>query len=238
MFCVRIQRRKKIVDLFASKLNLDMKKILLPILWLLIVFFGYKLYNSIYEPIQFNKVKEERYTDVIQNLKDISLAQVAHKSVTGIYAQDFKSLIEFVDTAQYVLVEKRDSSYLEYNRVYRIDMLKEVQIIDTLGFASVKDSLYGTSERYKTMMKVPVEGVDTTFSMKADIIDKNGYQVPVFEVRVSKDVILYDQNAYLLEQEKATVSVDGVNGPAIILGSLSEVSTNGNWPTIYDATAK
>jgi translation initiation factor 2 alpha subunit (eIF-2alpha) len=100
MFCVRIQRRKKIVDLFASKLNLDMKKILLPILWLLIVFFGYKLYNSIYEPIQFNKVKEERYTDVIQNLKDISLAQVAHKSVTGIYAQDFKSLIEFVDTAQ------------------------------------------------------------------------------------------------------------------------------------------
>lgn len=238
MFCVRIQRRKKIVDLFASKLNLDMKKILLPILWLLIVFFGYKLYNSIYEPIQFNKVKEERYTDVIQNLKDISLAQVAHKSVTGIYAQDFKSLIEFVDTAQYVLVEKRDSSYLEYNRVYRIDMLKEVQIVDTLGFASVKDSLYGTSERYKTMMKVPVEGVDTTFSMKADIIDKNGYQVPVFEVRVSKDVILYDQNAYLLEQEKATVSVDGVNGPAIILGSLSEVSTNGNWPTIYDATAK
>lgn len=238
MFCGRIQRRKKIVDLFASKLNLDMKKILLPILWLLIVFFGYKLYNSIYEPIQFNKVKEERYTDVIQNLKDISLAQVAHKSVTGIYAQDFKSLIEFVDTAQYVLVEKRDSSYLEYNRVYRIDMLKEVQIVDTLGFASVKDSLYGTSERYKTMMKVPVEGVDTTFSMKADIIDKNGYQVPVFEVRVSKDVILYDQNAYLLEQEKATVSVDGVNGPAIILGSLSEVSTNGNWPTIYDATAK
>lgn len=238
MFCGRIQRRKKIVDLFASKLNLDMKKILLPILWLLIVFFGYKLYNSIYEPIQFNKVKEERYTDVIQNLKDISLAQVAHKSVTGIYAQDFKSLIEFVDTAQYVLVEKRDSSYLEYNRVYRIDMLKEVQIVDTLGFASVKDSLYGTSERYKTMMKVPVEGVDTTFSMKADIIDKNGYQAPVFEVRVSKDVILYDQNAYLLEQEKATVSVDGVNGPAIILGSLSEVSTNGNWPTIYDATAK
>lgn len=215
-----------------------MKKILLPILWLLIVFFGYKLYNSIYEPIQFNKVKEERYTDVIQNLKDISLAQVAHKSVTGFYAQDFKSLIEFVDTAQYVLVEKRDSSYLEYNRVYRIDMLKEVQIVDTLGFASVKDSLYGTSERYKTMMKVPVEGVDTTFSMKADIIDKNGYQVPVFEVRVSKNVILYDQNAYLLEQENATVSVDGVNGSAIILGSLSEVSTNGNWPTIYDATAK
>lgn len=230
-----MQRRKKIVDLFASKSKTNMKKILLPVLWILIVFFGYKLYNSIYEPIQFNKVKTERYADVIRTLKDIGSAQVAHKSVTGIYAQDFKSLVAFVDTAQYVLVEKRDSSYLEYDRVYRIDMLREVQIIDTLGFASVKDSLFGTSDSYKTMAKVPIKDVDTSFSMKADIIDKNGYQVPVFEVRVAKDIVLHDQNAYLLEQEKATVSVDGVNGPDIILGSLSEVSTNGNWPTIYDA---
>jgi len=212
-----------------------MKKILLPVLWILIVFFGYKLYNSIYEPIQFNKVKTERYADVIRTLKDIGSAQIAHKSVIGVYAQDFKSLVEFVDTAQYVLIEKRDSSYLEYDRIYRIDMLKEVQIIDTLGFASVKDSLFDTSDHYKNMANVPVKGVDATFNMKADVIDKNGYQVPVFEVSVDKEVVLHDQNAYLLEQEKATVSVDGVNGPAIILGSLSEVSTNGNWPTIYDA---
>ena len=212
-----------------------MKKILLPILWILIVFFGYKLFNSVYEPIQFNKVKTERYADVIRSLKDIGNAQVAHKSVTGFYAQDFKSLVEFIDTAQYVIIEKRDSSYLEYDRTYRIDMLREVQIVDTLGFAPVKDSLFGNSNHYKNMAKVPVKGVDTSFSMKADIIDKNGYQVPVFEVRIAKDIVLHDQNAYLLEQENATVSVDGVNGPAIILGSLSEVSTNGNWPTIYDA---
>ena len=221
-----------------QKPYVEMKKILLPVLWILIVFFGYKLYNSIYEPIQFNKVKTERYANVIRSLKDIGSAQVAHKSVTGIYAQDFKSLVEFIDTAQYVLVEKRDSSYLQYDRVYRIDMLREVQIIDTLGFASVKDSLFGTSDHYKSMDKIPVEGVDASFSMKADVIDKNGYQVPVFEVRVAKDVVLHDQDAYLLEQEKATVSVDGVNGPAIILGSLSEVSTNGNWPTIYDAESQ
>ena len=212
-----------------------MKKILLPILWILIVFFGYKLFNSVYEPIQFNKVKTERYADVIRSLKDIGNAQVAHKSVTGFYAQDFKSLVEFIDTAQYVIIQKRDSSYLEYDRTYRIDMLREVQIVDTLGFAPVKDSLFGNSNHYKSMAKVPVKGVDTSFSMKADIIDKNGYQVPVFEVRIAKDIVLHDQNAYLLEQEKATISVDGVNGPAIILGSLSEVNTNGNWPTIYDA---
>ena len=61
------------------------------------------------------------------------------------------------------------------------------------------------------------------------------FRVPVFEVKVDKKIILYDQNEDLLKQEKETVSVDGVNGPSIILGSLSEVSTNGNWPTIFDA---
>ena len=37
-----------------------------------------------------------------------------------------------------------------------------------------------------------------------------------------------------IKQENETVSVDGVNGPEIILGSLTNVSTNGNWPTIFD----
>ena len=59
--------------------------------------------------------------------------------------------------------------------------------------------------------------------------------MPVFEVKVAKDVILYDQDKDLLKAENETVSVDGVNGPSIILGSLTEVSTNGNWPTIFDA---
>ena len=34
------------------------------------------------------------------------------------------------------------------------------------------------------------------------------------------------------------MSVDGVNGPDLVLGSLTEVSTNGNWPTTYDAIAR
>ena len=46
---------------------------------------------------------------------------------------------------------------------------------------------------------------------------------------------LVDKNALLLKQENETVSVDGVNGPEIVLGSMFNVSTNGNWPTIFDA---
>ena len=171
-------------------------------------------------------------------MKDIRNAQIAHKDVTGFYANNFDSLVSFVDNGIFTLIEKRDSSYLEYNRLYRIDMLKEVEIVDTLGFVSVKDSLFGQNESYKMMAKIPIEGTNSEFSIKADIIDKNGYQVPVFEVKVTKDIVLFDQNKDLLDQENKVISVDGVNGREIILGSMSEVSTSGNWPTIFDAKNK
>jgi hypothetical protein len=208
------------------------------VLWVLIIVFAFQVYNSVNAPIKFNQVKNERYLKVIDKLKDIRNSQIAYKSVNGVYSDNFDSLINFIDTAQYTLIQKRDSSYMKYDRVYRIDMLKEIVVIDTLGFASVKDSLFGSSDRYKLMAEVPIDGIDQMFSIKADVIDKNGYNVPVFEVRVSKDAILFDQNKDLLKQEKALMSVDGVNGPDLVLGSMSEVSTNGNWPTTYDAIAR
>ena len=231
--------KKKIVDLLESKITeMNKKRALFFFLWCLSIFFASQIYSSINGPIKFNKVKNERYTQVINRLKDIRNAQIAHKDVTGFYANNFDSLVSFVDNGIFTLIEKRDSSYLEYNRLYRIDMLKEVEIVDTLGFVSVKDSLFDQNESYKMMAKVPIQGSDSEFSIKADIIDKNGYQVPVFEVKVAKDIVLFDQNRDLLDQENKVISVDGVNGREIILGSMSEVSTSGNWPTFFDAKNK
>ena len=217
---------------------MNKKRALELFLWVLSIFFASQIYSSINGPIKFNQVKNDRYTQVIDRLKDIRTAQIAHKDVNGFYANNFDSLVSFIDNGIFTLIEKRDSSYLEYNRTYRIDMLKEVEIVDTLGFVSVKDSLFGDNESYKMMAKVPIDGTDSEFSIKADIIDKNGYQVPVFEVKVQKNIVLFDQNKDLLDQENKVISVDGVNGPEIILGSMTDVSTSGNWPTIFDAKNK
>lgn len=212
-----------------------MKLALQAVLWILAIFFSYKIYDSINGPINFNKVKNERYAKVINKLKLIRKAQIAHKDVKGIYSNNFDSLVKFIDEGIFTLIEKRDSSYMEYDRTYRIDMLREVIVVDTLGYFPVKDSLFKNSKIYKDFAKVPIKGIEAEFDIKADIVDKNGFRVPVFEVKVDKKIILHDQNKDLLQQEKETVSVDGVNGPSIILGSLTEVSTNGNWPTIFDA---
>lgn len=211
-----------------------MKTIVQIVLWVVCVFLGYMIYKSVTGPIEFDKVKKERFAEVIRKLKDIRNSQEAYKSVNGRYANNFESLVTFVDTGNYMITQQRDSSYMEYDRVYQIDMLKEVTIIDTLGFVSVKDSLFGDDDRYKQMMYVPYAVNNEQFTLKSDIVDKSGYRAPVFEAKVAKDIILHDQPRDLLARENAQVSVEEVNGTEIKLGSLTEVSTSGNWPPIYD----
>lgn len=211
-----------------------MKTILQIVLWIICVGLGYMIYRSVTGPIEFQKVKEERFSKVISTLKDIRNSQEAYRTVNGKFANDFKSLISFVDSGQYTITQQRDSSYMEFDKVYGIDLLRELTIIDTLGFVSVKDSLFKGDDRYKSMMNVPYAQGGETFTMKADIIDRGGYKASVFEAKVKKDVILYDQPKDLLTKENAQISVEEVNGSEIKVGSLTDVSTNGNWPPIYD----
>ena len=203
------------------------------VLWLASFFFAYQIYDSVNGPIKFNQIKNERYAKVINRLKDIRTAQIAHKDVTGIYSNNFDSLIKFIDEGIFTLIEKRDSSYLEYDRTYRIDMLREVIVIDTLGTVSVKDSLFKSSDRYLSMMDVPNTEGKKVEMQSGFMGEDEDMKIPVFEAKVLKSVILHDQNKDLLSQENEVVSVDGVNGDAIRVGSLVEVNTSGNWPKTY-----
>ncbi|MEO1484558.1 MAG: hypothetical protein AAFU57_02345 [Bacteroidota bacterium] len=202
---------------------------------LLSIFLGYKIYESINAPIEFNKVRKERFSQVIAKLKDIRDSQEAYKTVNGKFAKDFNSLIQFIDTGSYTITQQRDSSFMQFDDAYGIELQKDTVIIDTLGFVKVKDSLFKTDNRYKTMMDVPYAQNNQKFEMKADILDTKGYKSPVFEAKVAKEIVLHDQPKDLLSREKAHQSVEEVNGPEIKVGSLTDVSTNGNWPPIYDS---
>src|SRR5690606_39110733 len=113
------------------------------------------IYQSINAPIEFNKVRKERYTRIIDKLKDIRDSQEAYRTVNGVFANDFASLIQFIDTGHYTITSQRDSSFMRYDKAYRIEMQQDTVIIDTLGTVKVKDSLFGADDRYKTMMNVP-----------------------------------------------------------------------------------
>ncbi len=215
-----------------------MKIIIQVVLWIFCIGLGYLIYNSVNGPIEFKKVKMERFGKVVNKLKDIKNSQEAYKNVNGRYAKDFKSLIKFIDTGSYVITQQRDSSFLEFNDTYKIDMLQEIKIIDTLGFVSVRDSLFKKDLRYKDLMDIPGAPNGEKISMNAGIVEKSGYRAPVFVAKVAKNILLSDQPKDLVARENAQQSVEQVNGTHIEVGSMEEVSTSGNWPPVYDKKEK
>ena len=63
-----------------------MKKLIIQIILAgIIIFLGYKCYESIKIPQQFKVIKEQRYARIADRLKDIRTAQEAYKGVYGKY---------------------------------------------------------------------------------------------------------------------------------------------------------
>ena len=206
-------------------------------LWVLILVFASLLFKSIYNEIKFDEVKNARYQFVIKNLKDIRDTQLAHRTVKGVFQDNWDSLVKFVEIDSFTITQRRDSSVLDKEMTKRyggVKTYKDIVIVDTLGLVSVKDSLFGFDDRYLRMMNVPFSKNDQTrFELKAGFLNQNGIDIPVFESFVRKRVILHDQSLNLVLKENQVQSVDGVNGPTLKIGSMNEVNTNGNWPKNY-----
>jgi len=218
-----------LIDKFVPK---KFKPLLHIVLWIGIALLAWNTYKSVYGVIEFNKLKEKRYAQVIDKLIDIRDAQLAHKQVTGKYTDNFDNLVKFIDTASFTLTQRRDTTVLDEEATKRfggVETFKTLVLIDTLGTQRVKDSLFGTDTRYKTMMNVPVGKPGAKFQLKAGDLDG----IPVFEASVDKSIVLDGEDKYLIKNEREVVSVDGVNGPTLIVGSMTEVNTNGNWPKNY-----
>lgn len=218
-----------LIDKFVPK---KLKPIINIVLWALIIFLGYLTYMSVYKEIEFNQLKVVRYKVVIDRLIDIRDTELAYKEVNGEYTDSFDKLIDFVENGKVPITQRRDTLVLDEERTIAfggVETMKTITLIDTLSFYSVKDSVFKGSDRYKKMMNVGIGKEGAKFTLKAGKLDK----YPVFEASVEKAIILDDQEPYLIEKENQVVSVDGVNGPTLKVGSMEEIFTKGNWPKSY-----
>lgn len=213
----------------VNKMPAKLKPLISIALWAVIIFLGYKTYNSIMEPINFNKEKKVRYAKVINNLKIIRDAELAYGEVNRKYTSNKQNLISFIDTAQFAITEVKNVVVTEQRGRITVDV--EKRVIDTVGFESVKESFKGRD--YKNMFNVP--GTDKQFELKADVIEKVvGVKTYVFEVKVNKEIVLDGMSNYLINQEKEALGGINIPGEYISVGSLNEVNSNGNWPPFYD----
>ncbi len=198
-----------------------MKKTLIQLaLFVVIIALGYMVFESIMEPVRFNKEKQQREKVVIERLKDIRSSQFIYKQLTGAYAPDFDTLISFLKIAEIPVVkiipDPNDTTYT-------------LTINDTVGYIKVADSLFGKRSgfTYNMLTNIPFSNGDL-FEMQADTIERGGVEVHVFEAKAPFTTFLKGMDEQTIINLISKFE-DIERYPGLRVGSLAEPSTDGNW---------
>lgn len=193
-----------------SNLTQQVRLILSVVLGLLIAVLAFMDYNSIKVPIEFQAEKERRYAHVVQRLKDIRTAQLAHKAIYQRYLGNTDSLVAFVknDSIPFIKAIGEVPDTLTEEEAIRRGLVSR----DT-NYVSVKDSLFGnTEDRIHSFLPdsfviVPFSG-GTPFKLEAGMIERSGVDVAVFQ---ATDPVPFDSR------------------DPMQVGSMTDPKTNGNW---------
>jgi len=196
------------------------------ILVVAIVVLTYLLWESIAQPIRFNKERGKRYEAVIQRLKDIRSAQIAYKSVYGKFTADFDSLITSVKQDSFSVVKAIGSVP---------DSITEAEAVK-LGIVSrdtvkipIRDSLFVSNYFVDSLKFVPYTA-QAVFELGATQLETvSAIKVWVFEAKVPNTTILNGMNMQLIGSENAERKKLN-KYPGLKVGSLTETTNNaGNW---------
>ncbi|MCR5454994.1 MAG: hypothetical protein K6F33_08420 [Bacteroidales bacterium] len=211
-----------------------MKIIIHVVLVAVIAFLAYMLWDSIMQPIRFQKQADWRHGLTVQKLKDIRDAQVAYKSVYGAYTGSFDSLENFVQNGKLKIVKAigniPDSFYDKYPRKLAETKAIEAGIVkrDTV-VVNCYDSLCKGNYKVADLRKVPVVQ-NKEFEMEMDTIETSSKaKITVFEARTPYEDYLKgldNQEVINLIDEAQTLG----RYPGLKVGSLKEFNNNaGNW---------
>ena len=179
---------------------------------------SYWLYEIIQAPIRFEQQKNRRMEVVKEKLISIRTAQAAYKEVNGGFSSTFEDLLAFLDTGEFTLLQRRDSSYEAFSELYQQMEIRDTVVIDTLGYSSIKDSLFADYD-LSALRTIPFSGGED-FEMDAGRLEKDGgLIVQVFMARAPKELYLRGLDRTLIKTQSKDLQV----------GSMTEASLNGNW---------
>ncbi len=199
-----------------------------------IIVLVYLLWDSIQKPIRFNKEKDRIELATIQRLKDIRTAQLAFRSENGRFTGDFDSLITFLKTDSFSVVQAigsiPDSMIEELGRKKAEQQaLKEGLISRDTIRLSVIDSLFSASYPIDSLRFAPyTQGYQ--FELGAGKLKTaSKVSVRVFEAKVPYDVLLSGLDRQLIiNYKEIREKITGY--PGLRVGSLEEATNNaGNW---------
>lgn len=174
---------------------------------------GYLLWKGVDNVVETEKRIALIEAAVIEKLQMLRDAELAYQASNGEYADNWSDLRNFIQTGKIWIVERKETTeLLEYGK-------EETTVtFDTLGSVNVKDSLFNERKypdfNLEGMAVVPGSG-GKQFEFFADKIERNSYEIAVFEIR---DPAPVNPERQLNNNEKA-----------LKVGSRTDASTEGNW---------
>ena len=208
-----------------------MKTVINIILFVVIIVLAYFLWESIAEPIRFEKAKKKRYDVAIQKLKDIRTAELAFQAVHGKFTGNFDTLIGFVKNDSIPMVKAIGSVP---DSLTEKEALKLGIISRDTSFISTLDSLYEDGYAIDSLQFVPFTD-GKKFTLGAIILSvgskvgESTLKVPVFEAKVLNSVLLNGLNRQLrINLDDEAIKMDRYIG--LKVGSLEQnINNAGNW---------
>jgi len=206
-----------------------MKKLIIQLaLIIVVIFLGYKVYDSIMEPVRYKKAWTDREKVIIDKLNSIKELQIEYKKIYGKYTGSFDTLINFYNNDNMPVVMKNGT----VPDTLTPEQALEMGIItrDT-SFIPIKDTLLKDVDNFDiaNISIVPFTHGKVKFEMEASTVDRANFQVPVFEVKCYKKDYLAEIKEQDLLQNDLKIMKEDDKFPGLILGSLTEPSTDGNW---------
>ena len=143
---------------------------------------AFYLVNSIKFSIDEEARINEAEAKVIEKLKMIRSAQIAFQSVNGQFASEWDTLLNFIDSGNIFLIQRREETVLlDYGAE------ETTLYLDTLGSVTVIDSLFSSIPNFVASNLINVPGYENVqFEIWASKIEKGGVEVDVVEVRNPK----------------------------------------------------
>lgn len=215
-------------------MNRGIKIVINSVLLLCVIVLGYLLYRSIMKPITFKKKFKERSLIVQEKMMLIRNAELAYLDTYNKYMGDFDTLTNFIKHDSLKVIKSYgvvpDSIYLKARSRKEAEMTAiKLGIIsrDTIKI-SAKDSLFKNYD-IDTLAFIPYTNLTEKFQLKAGILKTLSKSIrPVFELKVHN-------NSFTKSLDKQQVinlnsaARDNDEFPGYIIGSLTEVTTAGNW---------
>ena len=195
------------------------------ILWPVIIILAWLVYRS---PISLKEFQEEtnyRKSAVVQDLKDIRTAQIAFKDKYRVYAGDFNSLLSFVKNDSLAVVKaigETPDSLTESQALSAGIISRDTVFVPAYQTIFNQDYLDTRDSRFTfDLDKLPIVPFsDEMFNIESGNIEKGKVVVQVFEVSTTYTTFLNG-----LDATNKGIDLNNI----IRVGSMSEVSINGNW---------